>query len=129
MRNVNKFTGSYLKLYYKAYLASGQSGANIQVRAYANLQAYTNGYWALFISDTSTSYSLVGMYYASGSYADTAAPNLGASFSNIFSSSWVNTGGYAAITAVTSNSITVNLYRNTDFDFGYSFRVYFRFYT
>ena len=72
---------------------------------------------------------MVQMYYTSGSYASTTAPNTGGSHSVLFSSSWVESSGYTKVVSYSSNSIKIKLYRGANADFSNVYYMSFRFYT
>ena len=129
-RNVNKFTSNTLRFYFDGDTPdSSFTSTTVEIRAYANSQSYaTSDGWALFRGSTSA-YTMVYMYYTSGSYSSTSAPSIPTHTSIMFSSSWVDTSGYTVIKDFTSNSIKVRVYRGSNADFSNVYRMTFRFYT
>lgn len=69
------------------------------------------------------------MHYTSGSHSSTSAPSISYSTSVLFSDSWVDTGGYAKITSISSTQIKVKVYRSSNHDFSNVYRMTFRFYS
>ena len=143
--NVYSLTNQYLKFYYYARTANSQNDYDVEVRAYANTQAFSDYNWPLFKSTTNTNYDLVNnVFYASRSYSSTSDP-LGTAYVRMDPSdgsyeaytdilrSGISTdrsGGYAQIISVSSTQIKVRmrLYSNRDFA-DRTFRMGFRFYT
>jgi len=63
-KNVNKFTGRYLKFYYYAQtLGSSTYNHRVQIRVYANNDAYTATKWEIF-SDTTEYKNMDPIYLA-----------------------------------------------------------------
>jgi hypothetical protein len=63
-KNVNKFSGRYLKLYYYARtLASNSWNHRVQVRVYANNDAYTSNSWEIWTASSSY-YTMSGILLA-----------------------------------------------------------------
>ena len=71
---------------------------------------------------------MVQIYYTSGSYASTAAPNTGGSKSVLFNG-WVDLSGYSKIVSYSSNSIKIQIKRGSNADFSNVYYMSFRFYT
>ena len=129
-RNVNKFTQNILKFYFVGTTPSSSfTGTTVEIRAYANSQSYAGSDgWALFRGSTS-GYTMVYMYYTSGSHSSTSAPSIPSHSSIMFSSSWVETSGYTKVMSYSSTSIKMRVYRGAAADFSNVYRMTFRFYT
>lgn len=129
-RNVNKFSGTLLRFYFTASTGgSNFQSSTAEIRAYANSQSYaTSDGWALFRGSTA-GYSIVEMHYTSGTHSSTSAPSVSYSTSELFSNSWVDTGGYAKITSMSSTQVKVKLYRSSNHDFSNVYKMTFRFYS
>ena len=76
-RNVNSFTGRYLKFYYYATTTTWSVyNTQVQIRVYANEDAYAASAWEMFYG-TTPYFAMDLIYYAAGSYsANGAAPNM-----------------------------------------------------
>jgi hypothetical protein len=104
----------------------------VQLRVYANSDAYSSsGGWMIFYG-TSNSYNMTQQYFASAtSYnVNNSAPNLGNYdwSETISSASEIDTNGWVKITSVSSNSISFQMYKGNSISFPYTYKMTFRFY-
>lgn len=129
IRNVGVITQEFVKMYYYAYTINAeQGGTQVEVRLYANSQSYSiPGGWAIYAS-TTPGYNIVDMFYTSGSYASTSAPNTGGQTARLYGSNWADTAGYARIIGLSTTQIVVRLYRGNSASFYNVFSMIFRFY-
>ena len=129
IRNIGVITAEFVKVYYYATLISvEQGGTQVEVRLYANSQSYaTSGGWAIY-SGTTGGYNLVDMFYTSGNYASTSAPNTGGNTARIYGSEWADTAGYSRIIGLSTTQIVVRLYRGNNAGFSDVYQMIFRFY-
>lgn len=131
LRNIGVITDTYVKIYYYAYtISSDQAGTQVEVRIYANSQAYaSSGGWPFYYG-TTPGFTIRDTYYISNTgYSSTSGPPSSYSVTRLYSSSWADTGGYAQILSVNTNSINVRLYRSSTISFPNVYEIWFRFYS
>lgn len=131
LRNIGVITDTYVKVYYYANtINADQGGTQVEVRIYANTQAYAvSGGWPYY-SGTSPGYNMVDMYYTYNTgYSSTSSPSPPGYTARLYSSSWNDGGGYAQILSISGNSINVRVYRSTARDFTNVYEMWFRFYS
>lgn len=130
-RNIGVITTQFVKFYYYANtIGSEQGGTQVQVRLYANTQAYAvTGGWAIY-SGTTGGYNMKDMYYFHNTgYDSTSAPSPTVYTARLYGSSWADSSGYAKFLSINSNSVSVRLYKGTNADFSNVYEMWFRFFT
>lgn len=117
---------------------------NLMIRAFANPDAYTNNNWPLFFDQTNVNWNLNQMWYsdyASWGGARTTyeypfsqmSPPTNDGYSSlvrVFQPGMRMENGYSQVISVSSTQIRVRVLMNSrNYDFQYTYRMGFRFYT
>lgn len=130
-KNVNKFSGRYLRFYYYAQtLGSNTWNHQVQIRVYANNDAYTSNSWEIW-SDTSPYYTMNGIFLAVDNGYSSNMTTAAEAYSWTPEYIWNHDfdGGSIRITALSSNSITIAATKGSTFYQPNVYKMSFRFYT